>query len=149
MHRETEEGTFAPWRLFISDEEFCWQQSWFADGKTQECLGMVGVVRFLMGGATYHAHTLVLTPALTHAHTIHACEYSQVCNHASTHMHTHVDTHTACTFFKWAHINISILVSDSPWLPLPLPPHDGPVTSPISAWLLALRREVSSVFFLL
>lgn len=120
VHRETEEGTFAPWRLFISDEEFCWQPSWFADGKTQECLGMVGVVRFLMGGAAYHARTLVLTPALTHAHThIHACEYSQACDHASTHMHTHVDTHTACSSFKRAHINISILVSDSPRLLLP------------------------------
>jgi len=69
VHRETEEGTFVPWRLFISYEEFCWQHSCVANGKIQACLGTVGKVRFLKGGAIYHARTPMLTPALECTHT--------------------------------------------------------------------------------
>lgn len=89
VHRETEEGTFAPWRLFISDEEFCWQHSCVANGKTQECLEMVGKVKFLKGGAVYHARTPMFTCALECTHT-YTCEYTHRFAQSCTNSHAHI-----------------------------------------------------------
>lgn len=98
-------GGPTPRRLFISNEEFCWQLGQVAAGKTQ--------VRSLVMVWCAHTHVHACTPPRLCGHThVHLHMHTRTCAHtihdqARAHTHTRVDTRSPCSsFIKQQNINI-------------------------------------------